>query len=76
MAACECDWKNCHHKDDPNIPAADLGSVRSSPAYCTPCLFVCCGERDDEEDAQSRDGDRNPDGRGDDLPAVPPTEAR
>lgn len=47
---CECDWKLCHHKGR-EVEAADHGNVITSPEYCIPCLHVCCGERDDEEDA-------------------------
>lgn len=53
---CECTWKLCHHREGSGkaVPdAADHGSVTSSPAYCTPCLFVCCGEQDEEEDEYS-----------------------
>lgn len=52
MPNCECEWKNCHHKGQPQ-DAADHGSVQTSPAYCMPCLFICCAERDDEEDSQT-----------------------
>lgn len=47
---CECDWKLCHHKGR-EVEAADHGNVITSPEYCIPCLHVCCGERDDMEDA-------------------------
>ena len=47
---CECDWKNCGHKGR-EYPAADHGSVRTSPEYCMACLYVCCAERDDEKGA-------------------------
>lgn len=52
MPNCECTWKNCHHKDR-EVRAADLGNVTASPALCMWCLFVCCGEREDEEDSQT-----------------------
>lgn len=48
---CECDWKNCHHQDR-TVPAADHGTVRTSPELCMACLFCCEGEREDERDAE------------------------
>lgn len=50
MSACECDWKGCGHKGRV-VEAADHGDgIRTSPELCMVCLFVCCGERDDEMD--------------------------
>jgi hypothetical protein len=50
MSACECDWK--YHQGQPcPAEAHDHGpGVRTSPELCMQCLFVCCGEREDEED--------------------------
>lgn len=48
---CECDWEYHQGTPCPN-EAWDHGSVRTSPQLCMPCLHVCCGERDDAEDAK------------------------
>jgi hypothetical protein len=45
---CECQWKNCVHKN--REVAADHGECETSPQLCWQCLFVCCGEEDDELD--------------------------
>ena len=50
MIKCECEWKYCGHKGR-ETGAADFGDVVISPALCTACLYVCCGEADDEADA-------------------------
>lgn len=47
---CECD--KYRHADTPcQMPAADHGSVISSPALCTGCLFVCFADDEDDDDA-------------------------
>jgi hypothetical protein len=52
MSDCECTWKNCGHKGRA-VPAHDHGDVVTSPALCMACLFVCCGEEDDEREARN-----------------------
>lgn len=47
---CECDWKWHSGEPCPN-PPADHGDVVMLPSMCMECLFVCCGERDDELEA-------------------------
>ncbi len=45
---CECDWK--FHQGRPcRNRAAEHGAVRTSPALCQVCLYVCCAEREDAE---------------------------
>lgn len=52
MPDCECDWT--WHRGQPcPTPAADHGTVRTSPELCMQCLFVCCGDREDQEDADA-----------------------
>jgi hypothetical protein len=46
MDCCECDWTYHKRFPCPNAPAKH-GNVSTSPRLCTPCLYICEGERDE-----------------------------
>jgi hypothetical protein len=54
---CQCDWTFHQGKPCRNEPI-DHGNIRVHPALCTPCLFVCCEEREDAVDGEVRLGGR------------------
>ena len=52
MTPCECDWK--YHQDKAcTNPAAELSAGMSSPALCTPCLYSCCEEAEEERQVET-----------------------